>query len=286
MATEMIPVPYLIGVSVVPERIPLGSGYPFTLPFVCQLDLRLESPVTFFVGENGTGKSTLIEAIASLCRLPVSGGGRNELAGRHGPDIVSPLAPALRPAFRRRPPDAYFLRAEFQAHFASLLDARREDPEFLDDPYGRYGGQSLHTRSHGEAFLAILEHRIRAGLFLLDEPESALSPQRQLVLLAQMWNQVSAGKSQFIVATHSPILLTFPGADLLTFDGGTLARVKLEETSHYQITRGILHNADSYWKHLRLIDDPPVAPSNEPLQPTRRARKRGRPTGRSGAPRG
>ena len=161
--------------------------------------------------------------------------------------------------------------------FASLLDARREDPEFLDDPYGRYGGRSLHTRSHGEAFLAILEHRIRAGLFLLDEPESALSPQRQLVVLAHMWSQVSAGKSQFIVVTHSPILLTFPGADLVTFDGGTLARVKLEETSHYQVTRGILHNADSYWKHRRVIDDHPT----EPLQPTSRARRRGTQTRRS-----
>lgn len=254
----MIAVPYLIGVRAVPERIEQQDCFPFTLPFVRQLDLRFESPVTFLVGENGTGKSTLLEAIASLCRLPVSGGGRNELAGRHGPEVTSPLAPALRPVFRRRPPDAYFLRAEFQAHFASLLDARREDPDFAADPYSRYGGRSLHSRSHGEAFLAILQHRIEAGLFLLDEPESALSPQRQLVLLAHMWNQVSAGRSQFIVATHSPILLTFPGADLVSFDGGTLARVKLEDTSHYQITRGILNSAESYWKHLRLIDDQPA----------------------------
>lgn len=256
----MSPVPYLIGVSVVPERVQGVDGYPFTLPFVRQLNLQFDAPVTFFVGENGTGKSTLMEAIASLCRLPVSGGGRNELAGRHGPDADSPLAPALRPAFRRHPPDAYFLRSEFQAHFASLLDSRREDPDFMDDPYGRYGGQSLHTRSHGEAFLAILENRIKSGLFLLDEPESALSPQRQLVLLAHMWQQVSAGRSQFIVATHSPILLTFPGADLIAFDGATLTRVKLEDTSHYQITRGILQNAESYWKHLRVTDDDTAAP--------------------------
>ena len=144
----------------------------------------------------------------------------------------------------------------------------------MADPYSRYGGRSLHTRSHGEAFLAILEHRIQAGLFLLDEPESALSPQRQLVLLAHMWNQVSKGRSQFIIATHSPILLTFPGADLLAFGGEALTRVALEETSHYQITRGILQNAESYWKHLRIADDDPSAPPVTRPQPTTARRSR------------
>ena len=248
-------VPYLTRVSVMASRIASPGDYPFSLGFVRDLDLTFAAPVTFFVGENGSGKSTLIEAIASVCRLPVSGGGRNELSGGHGPDAASPLAPALRPTFRRQPPDAYFLRSEFQAHFASLLDARRDDPDFMADPYGLYGGQSLHTRSHGEAFLAILQHRIRAGLFIMDEPESALSPQRQLVLLAHMWQQVAAGKSQFVIATHSPILLTFPGADIVSFDGGALTRVTLQDTTHYQITRGILHNPESYWKHLRAADD-------------------------------
>jgi predicted ATPase len=270
----MTPAPYLVGINSVPERLGPDDSHPFNLPFVRTLDLQFVSEVTFFVGENGTGKSTLMEAIASLCRLPVSGGGRNELAVGHGPDSRSPLAAALRPAFRRRPPDAYFLRAEFQAHFASLLDARREDPDFAADPYSRYGGRSLHTRSHGEAFLAILEHRIQAGLFLLDEPESALSPQRQLVLLAHMWNQVSKGRSQFIIATHSPILLTFPGADLLAFDGEAVTRVALEETSHYQITRGILQNAESYWKHLRTVDENPGAPPVTEPEPTTALRAR------------
>ena len=270
----MSSVPYLLGVNVVPERIPQEDAYPFNLPFVGDLCLEFHTSVTFFLGENGTGKSTLIEAIASLCRLPVSGGGRNELSSGHGPDSKSALATVLRPAFRRRPPDAYFLRAEFQAHFASLLDARRDDPYFRLDPYTRYGGRSLHTRSHGEAFLSILEHRVERGLFLLDEPESALSPQRQLVLLAHMWNLVSKGTSQFIIATHSPILLTFPGADLIAFDGGTLERVKLEDTSHYQITRGILQSSESYWKHLRLAVDPePVGPS----VPRPRAHRRKKP---------
>src|SRR5579859_7410991 len=209
---------FLIGLRTLPERL-TSNDYPFNLSLVRHLDIAFQSAVTFFVGENGTGKSTVIEAVAQLCRLPVSGGSRNELDAGHGPDATSALAAALRPTFRQRPRDGYFLRAEFQAHFASLLDARRADPDFDGDPYQLYGGRSLHTRSHGEAFLAILQHRIRSGMFLFDEPESALSPQRQLVLLAHMWNMVSEGGSQFVVATHSPILLTFPGAQILSFDG-------------------------------------------------------------------
>jgi predicted ATPase len=253
------------------EQAVQSEEYPFSLPIVRGLDIAFASPVTFFVGENGTGKSTIIEALAALCRLPVSGGGRNELAGTHGPDTVSPLAAALRPSFRRRPPDAYFLRAEFQAHFASLLDERRADPHFWGDPYARYGGRSLHTRSHGEAFLAILQHRIRSGLLLFDEPESALSPQRQLTLLAPMAMLVATGKSQFIIATHSPILLTFPGAQILAFDGNAIQQVALEDTSHFQITRGILHNPAVYWKHLREDSAAQETPTDTGLKPSRRA---------------
>lgn len=249
----MAPSPsYLQRVSIVAERIP-SDEYPFHLPIIRTLDISFCSDVTFFVGENGTGKSTVIEAIAALCRLPVSGGGSSDLGAAHGPETHSLLAGALRPVFRRRPSDAYFLRAEFQALFASLLDARKADPDFTmsGDPYAAYGGRSLYTRSHGEAFLSILQNRIRSGLLLFDEPESALSPQRQLALLAHMAQLTTAGQSQFIVATHSPILMTFPNAQILSFDGPEVRRVSLEETSHYQITRGILHQPDSYWRHLR-----------------------------------
>jgi predicted ATPase len=259
--------PYLVRVHL--KEGPIGSDdHPFNLPVVRGLDIEFASPVTFFVGENGTGKSTVLEAIAALCRLPVSGGGRNELSGNHGPERSSPLAAALRPSFRQRPPDAYFLRAEFQAHFASLLDERRADPDFEGDPYARYGGRSLHTQSHGEAFLAILQNRTQSGLLLFDEPESALSPQRQLALLALMSSLVAAGRSQFIIATHSPILLTYPGARILGFDGEAIQQVALEETPHFQITKGILHNPAVYWKHLQRAaedDDRPAESGREPL---------------------
>ena len=242
--------PFLAGISVVKERLPPSLQHPFDLPFIRSLDLQLTSAVTIFVGENGSGKSTLLEAIASLAGLPVAGGSRVDLGASHGPENESTLAHVLRPRFHQRPRDGYFLRAEFQAHFASLLDARAADREFNGDPYARYGGQSLHTRSHGEAFLSVIQSRFQRGIFLLDEPEAALSPQRQLALLAQMSVVVETGEAQFILATHSPILMTYPGAELISFDDPTLPRVRIEETAHFEITKGMLDNPGRYWKHL------------------------------------
>lgn len=248
--------PYLSCVGVVPNRLPLERSFPFSLPFVEGLDLLFASPVTFFVGENGSGKSTLLEAIAALSRLPVSGGSRSDLGAAHGPECDSDLARALRPTFVRPAPDGYFLRAEFHAHFASLLDDRSRDPEFFmsGNPYDHYGGRSLHTRSHGEAFLAIIQNRFHRGLFLLDEPESALSPQRQLSLLVRMSEMVDAGGSQFIIATHSPILMTFPSASIVSFDAPHLPTIPLAQASHFQLTRDILNSPAAFWKHLRGRD--------------------------------
>lgn len=236
------------------DREPPDAGaYPFSVPCFSALDLRFTRPITFFVGENGSGKSTVLEALAALSNLPVGGGSRNELGSGHAPERDSELSPFLRASFNRKPLAGYFFRAEFQAHFASLLDARRHDPDFTADPYGRYGGRSLHTRSHGEAFLAVLES-FRDGLFLLDEPEAALSPQRQLTLLQIMARLVSNGRTQFVIATHSPILLTFPDAQIVDFDAPGLPQVGVRETRHYTITRGILEHPEIYWRHLLSED--------------------------------
>jgi predicted ATPase len=250
--------PYLRRITVLPEKIEDSARFPFSLPFVADLDISFETPVTFLVGENGSGKSTLIEGVADLCRLPVAGGGRNELGGAHGPQRESELAPALRASFSRMPRDGYFFRAEFQAHFATLLDERAADPDFQGDPFGRYGGRSLHTRSHGESFLAMFLSWMKPGMILMDEPESALSPQRQLALLVRMAKLVPRGDIQFVIATHSPILLTFPGSTILSFDGSQVAPVTLEETAHYQITKRILDAPERYWMHL-LRDDAPTS---------------------------
>lgn len=238
------------------EDVELPSDqFPGCIRFVKNFCIEFRSPVTFFVGENGCGKSTLLEAIAYLAGLPVAGGSFNEDGAGHGPEDESLLARAIRLGFARSIRDAYFFRAEFQAHFASLLDQRRSDPDFGGDPYSSYGGRPLHSMSHGEAFLSVMQNRFREGLFLLDEPESALSPKRQLALLALMHDRVLRKKTQFIIATHSPILLTYPRAQIVCFDDAALPDISLEETAHFQITQGILSRPESYWKHLRDSGD-------------------------------
>jgi len=129
------------------------------------------------------------------------------------------------------------------------------DPEFKANPFTRYGGKDLDNMSHGEAFLSVMQNRFTSGLFLLDEPESALSPQRQLSLLALMYDLTQGDNTQFIIATHSPILLTFPDARIISFDEPGLPEVTLQDTAHYRITQGILERPEAYWKHLRLAHD-------------------------------
>ena len=253
--SRKMPAPFISYALRSPDSPLDSSSFPGNLKFVSNLRLQFDHPVTFFVGENGSGKSTLLEAIAVVAGLPIAGGGTNELGASHGLNEKSLLADALRVGFKRRPKDGYFLRADLQPHFASLLDQRQADPDFLDNPYKLYGGGQLHRLSHGEAFLAIMKNRFTRGLFLLDEPESALSPQRQLSLLTLIHELASHGHAQFIIATHSAILLTYPEAQIVSFDAGELNRICLTETSHYQITKGILQSPEAYWKHLRNHED-------------------------------
>lgn len=241
--------PYLTGCSLVSDNVEDPDVYPFHLPCVAGLDLRFTSAVTFFVGENGSGKSTILEAIAGLCGLPVNGGGLNDTADV-GEREASGLADALRPRFRRKPRDSFFFRAETLIGFSDVLEARAQDPSFGGDPYAIYGGKPLQHQSHGEGFLSVMSHRLRRGLYLFDEPEAALSPQRQLSFLMVLDEKVQEG-AQFIIATHSPILLTYPDATILSFDDGPPERVDLEETEHYQLTRSILNAPGRFWRQMR-----------------------------------
>jgi predicted ATPase len=249
-ARTLADVPFVQRLTVAASRVNDWGAFPTNLPFLRELDYRFTSRVTFFVGENGSGKSTLLEAIAEACDLPVGGGGRSDVGAGHAPQRESDLAPFVRVGFLKRPRAGWFFRAEFLAHFASLLDEREADPSFGRDPYERYGGAPLHRRSHGEAFLDVAAG-VLDGVVLMDEPEAALSPKRQLSLLAMIYDAVTTSPTQLIIATHSPILLTFPGARIVSFDGDTLTEIDRTETAHHEVTAGILADPERYWRHLR-----------------------------------
>jgi predicted ATPase len=221
------------------EAVPSFDTYPFALPAVRALTrVELRRPVTLFVGENGTGKSTLLEGIATAWGFNPEGGSLNFAFSTRSSH--SPLHSYLTlERGTRRPRDGYFLRAESFYNVATeieRLDADGVGPPIIDS----YGGRSLHEQSHGESFLALVLERFGGtGLYILDEPEAALSPSRQLALLVRIHDLVRAG-SQFIIATHSPFLLAFPGATILSLDGDAIEEVRYEETEHYQVARRFL----------------------------------------------
>jgi predicted ATPase len=223
--------------------------YPFNIPALHHgnLQVDLNAPVTFFVGENGSGKSTVMEAIAVACGFNPSGGSRNNVYDYKPTE--SSLANQLRLVWNFKVTQGFFLRAESFFNFASYLDKSKEELPG-QDYYGPYGGTSLHERSHGESFMALFHNRFKSGIYLLDEPEAALSPKRQLVFLARLHELVQAGESQFIIATHSPILLSYPGAVIYSFDEKGIMPIEYQETEHFQVTKDFLNAHEGFYKHL------------------------------------
>ncbi|MCR5650226.1 MAG: AAA family ATPase [Lachnospiraceae bacterium] len=204
-------------------------------------ELSFEKPVTFFVGENGSGKSTILEAIAVAYGFNPEGGTKNYSFSTF--DSHSELCDALR-LIRgySKPGWGYSLRAE------SFYNVATAEDEYSRGPGGR--PQHFHERSHGESFLAMAQSNFRGnGIYLLDEPEAALSPQRQLTLLLEIERCTREG-SQFIIVSHSPILLGFPGAEILSFDEGYVHTLEYEETESYQVTKMFLENRDQMLSHL------------------------------------
>lgn len=244
-ATTVPGSPFLGRIGLRDDRI-VPDVYPFTIPWIdAELAIDLTSPVTFLVGENGTGKSTLLEGLAWACGFGAQGGAKDnsfaEGADGHG------LGRALRLGWRQKVADGFFLRAETFFNFAAYL-------ENVGSTFRAYGGESLNEKSHGEAFLALFQHRFEDGIYLLDEPEAALSPQRQLAFLRILHDLSRARVAQFIIATHSPMLLTLPGAEVLCLDDGTVRAVRYQETSHFQLTKDFLNQPERFYRHL-LADD-------------------------------
>jgi len=233
-------------ITMLRERVQDWTSYPFSIPTINHLkELSLHSRICFLAGENGTGKSTLLEAIAAHYGFGPEGGNRNfsndSTESNHS---IDPLRRALRLSFDKRTGAGFFLRAESFFNVASHIDNIAAS--------AFYGGQSLHTRSHGESFFTLLELKFRRnGLFLLDEPEAALSPQRQLAFLILVHDVLRKHKdAQFIISSHSPVLLGYPGAQILSFDDGRIHEITYEETAPLQIVRRFLNYRENFLDEL------------------------------------
>ncbi len=248
------------------------SGFPFTLPLVQNFgELELRSPVAFFVGENGSGKSTLIESLAAAINLPTVGG--EDIARDKSLSNARALGKQLKFGWQHKTHRGFFLRAEDFFNFAKRLQTMQAEFQQMADEFEneytgyalglakgaalgqrqalieRYG-ENLDANSHGESFLKLFQARfVPNGLYLLDEPEAPLSPQRQLALLSMMKEMVGAG-AQFIIATHSPILMAYPQAQIFSLDSHPVCETAYDEVEHVSLTRRFLNNPNLFLRHL------------------------------------
>lgn len=238
---------YIRSISLNKVKIDNPSQYPFNLPVLKNLEtLDFHPKVTFIVGENGSGKSTLLEAIAVACGFNPEGGTKNftfQTRDSHSDlhDYIN-ITKGI-----KVPQNGFFLRAETTYNLATDIDERDEDPEQMGARIiDSYGGKSLHQQSHGESFFAIFLNRFGPkGIYILDEPEAALSPSRQMSMITRMDELVKEG-CQFIIATHSPILMAYPRATIYEIKDEKLNEVSYEETEHFQITQSFLNNKDKF----------------------------------------
>jgi predicted ATPase len=233
---------FLKAIKLKRNQVPSIEEYPFCIPAIRELnDLRFDCPVTCFIGENGTGKSTLLEGIAVAMGFNPEGGSRNfRFATRESHSDLHEYLQPVRSGIRPR--DGYFIRAESFYNVATAAE------QYGVNAY--YGGDSLHAQSHGESFMALVLNRLKGkGLYLFDEPEAALSPTRQLSLMVAMHDLVEHG-SQFLIATHSPILLGYPGASILQFGSGPITPIEYRRTEHYVVTRAFLEQPEEMLREM------------------------------------
>lgn len=242
----MQPRPYLKEISLKENMTPIWDEYPFNIPAIQNLNtLEFHPDVTFLVGENGAGKSTLVEAIALAMGFSSEGGTRNfNLATA---DTISPLHKYLKTVKSyATPKDYYFLRAESFYNVATYM------AQTGGAISAGYGEKELHERSHGEAFMAALSIKLKGrGFYIFDEPEAALSPTRQMAAISAI-HQLVKDESQFIIATHSPILLAYPRAKILYLNDSGISEIAYEDTEHFSITKSFLNN---YKKLLSTLLD-------------------------------
>jgi predicted ATPase len=240
---------YVLAVKLRREKIDSFDQYPFSLPVVRHLEtLELHPAVTFLVGENGSGKSTLMEALAVAWGFNPEGGTKNFRFGTRASHSV--LHEYLRLVkSSRRPRDGFFLRAESLFNLATeieRLDTEPGGPPIINS----YGYQSLHEQSHGESFFAVMMHRFGGhGFYVLDEPEAALSPSRQLAMISRI-HQLVRMRSQFVIATHSPILMAYPNSRIYQIGTNGLEHVSWQDTEHYIVAKRFLNDPEKQLSRL------------------------------------
>lgn len=240
---------YIQQVQLLRDKVTSFDEYPFSLPAVTKLDkITFHPAVTFLVGENGAGKSTLLEAIAVAWGFNPEGGSHNfRFSTRASHSSLSDHLRLVKGV--HRPKDGFFLRAESFFNVATEIERLDEEPggpPLIDS----YGSRSLHEQSHGESFFTLLMDRFRGrGFYLLDEPEAALSPTRQMAMISRM-HQLVTDQSQFIIATHSPIIMAYPNAQILLIDEEGIQPVEYTETEHYRVTKDFLNRYERFLKEL------------------------------------
>ena len=240
---------YVRGISLKREEIPSFNQYPFNLPSLKTMDeLPFHPKVTFLIGENGMGKSTLLEAVAVALGFNAEGGSFNfNFSTFDSHSVLGDYLKVIKGI--DRPSDGFFLRAESFYNVASNIEEMDREggaPKVIDS----FGGRSLHEQSHGEAFFSTFLHRFRGnGIYILDEPEAALSPLRQMSMLTRIHDLVRE-HSQFIIATHSPIIMAYPEAAIYEFSEEGISEKKLEETNHYRIMKQFFDDKKRMLHHL------------------------------------
>ncbi|MBM7714404.1 putative ATPase [Bacillus thermophilus] len=241
---------YVKRIALKQEQLPSMSKYPFSLPAVKNLqELHFHPQVTYFVGDNGMGKSTLLEAIAISVGFNPEGGTFNfNFSTYHSHSELEQHLRVIRGV--QKPKDGFFLRAETFYNVATHIEELDQEPGTGSRIIDQYGGTSLHEQSHGESFFAAFTNRFRGnGLYILDEPEAALSPLRQLSMLARI-HDLAGQSSQFIIATHSPIMMAYPDSIIYEFTKDGLQETKLENTGHYSIMKQFFDDKERLLYHL------------------------------------
>lgn len=240
---------YIRAVRLMREQMPHGT-FPFTLPFIKNMDeLSFHPNITFIVGENGMGKSTLLEAIAIAYGFNPEGGTMNfNFSSYDSHSVLDEHIRLVKGTERAR--DHFFFRAETFYNVATTIEQLDEDPTAGPRIIDSFGGKSLHEQSHGESFFAAFRDRFRGkGLYILDEPEAALSPLRQMALLARI-DELAKDGSQFIISTHSPIVMAHPLSTIIQITADGMRETTLEETEHYSIMEQFFENRERMLHHL------------------------------------